>query len=152
MIEIATKIVLCLLIAALLGGIIGYLIGRIQKCDKKDLDRDKLDGFDEEMDKPLKIHEEKYVEIPKAKNIKENIEGARPIAYPLPLNGEADDLKKIVGIGINIENALYEIGVFHYSQIATWTKENVKWIDEYLSYEGRVEREEWIEQARKLAK
>ncbi len=152
MIELAAKIFVCLLIAALLGALIGYLIGRIQKCDRskatKGDDLLKLDDVEQE----IKIHKEEFAHIPEAKNQKEVIKGVRPVAYPRPINGEADDLKKIVGIGIHIENALYEIGVFHYSQIANWTKENVKWIDEYLSYEGRVEREEWIEQAKKLSR
>jgi predicted flap endonuclease-1-like 5' DNA nuclease len=155
MIEIAGQIVLCLIIAALFGAIIGYLIGRIQKCGTKDKplkNEDELLDYEEIMQKEITPHKEVYAKIPDSKEISRELSGKRPVAYPLPKNGEADDLKKIVGIGIKVENALYEIGVFHYEQIADWTKENIKWIDEYLSYEGRVIREEWVEQAKKLAK
>ncbi|HSM20201.1 MAG TPA: NADH-quinone oxidoreductase subunit E, partial [Hyphomicrobiales bacterium] len=62
-----------------------------------------------------------------------------------------DDLKKISGIGPKLEETLHDLGVFHYDQIAEWTPENVAWFDEHLDFKGRIERENWIEQARKLA-
>jgi predicted flap endonuclease-1-like 5' DNA nuclease len=155
MIELAMQILLCLFIAALLGGIIGYILGRISKCDKDTpvLEKRKtLYDYDEQMhEKDLTIHKEEFATLPDA-TIKKSIKkGIKPIAYPLPKNGEADDLKKIQGIGIKVENALYEIGVFHYSQISDWTKDNIDWVEDYLSTDGRVRRENWIAQAKELA-
>jgi predicted flap endonuclease-1-like 5' DNA nuclease len=68
-----------------------------------------------------------------------------------PLLDKADDLKFIRGIGPKNEDRLNELGIWHFAQIATWSAENVKWIDSYLAFPGRVEREKWIDQARDLS-
>jgi NADH-quinone oxidoreductase subunit E len=65
--------------------------------------------------------------------------------------GELDDLKRISGIGPGIEKTLHELGIFHYRQIAAFTPENVAWINRRLRFKGRIERENWIGQARQLA-
>jgi len=64
--------------------------------------------------------------------------------------GEADDLKTIKGIGPKIESTLNNIGIYHFSQIADFSEDNISWINNHLRFSGRIEREEWIEQARKL--
>ncbi len=81
----------------------------------------------------------------------DGIEGSRPEILSSPVNGQADDLKEISGIGLKIEEALNELGIFHFGQIAAWTSENAKWIDNYLVFKGRVLREDWIGQAKLLA-
>jgi NADH-quinone oxidoreductase subunit E len=153
MIELAMKILICLLISAIIGGIIGYILGKISRCENEETKENKalLYDYDEVQNQNESIHKEVFASIPDATIKKDVKKGIKPIAYPLPKNGVADDLKRIQGIGIKVENALYEIGVFHYSQIADWTKDNIEWVDEYLSYEGRVVREGWIEQAKELA-
>ena len=65
-------------------------------------------------------------------------------------NGEPDDLKKILGIGSVIEEQLNELGVYHYSQIAEFTDEDVANINAHLNFPGRIERDEWIAQAQEL--
>lgn len=75
------------------------------------------------------------------------------VAPPLldaPRDGKADDLKKIGGIGPKVETTLNELGIYHYSQIAELTPEQCAWLDEQLHSKGRVERENWVEQARAL--
>ncbi len=77
-----------------------------------------------------------------------------PLAPPVlrsAQNGNADDLRKINGIGEKIEKTLNKNGVFHYWQIGDWTRANVRWMDEHLSFKGRIDREAWVPQARKLA-
>lgn len=66
--------------------------------------------------------------------------------------GEADDLKLISGVGPKLEGLLHENGVFHFWQIAEWTGEEIGYMDDKLSFKGRIERDNWIEQARNLAK
>ncbi|PHR60328.1 MAG: NADH-quinone oxidoreductase subunit NuoE [Robiginitomaculum sp.] len=66
--------------------------------------------------------------------------------------GGPDDLKRISGVGPKIEGILHELGVFHYDQIAGWTKGQVDWADERLKFKGRIVREKWVAQAKKLAK
>ena len=77
--------------------------------------------------------------------------GAEPYAMPSPREGKADDLRRISGIGPKIEGRLHDLGVFHFDQIAVWTEANVAWVDEQLTFKGRITRENWIEQARELA-
>ncbi|MBL1437190.1 MAG: NADH-quinone oxidoreductase subunit NuoE [Rhodobacteraceae bacterium] len=67
-------------------------------------------------------------------------------------NGEADDLKMIKGIGPKLENELNGAGVYHFSQIASWTEKEVAWADENLvSFKGRISRDNWVSQAKELA-
>lgn len=78
-------------------------------------------------------------------------EGVRPEGLSAPHGGLADDLKKISGVGPKLESTLNELGIFHFSQIAEFSPEHVAWVDQYLRFKGRIEREKWIEQAKVLA-
>jgi len=71
----------------------------------------------------------------------------RPAELEKPEGGKADDLTLIGGIGPKIQDVLNSLGIFHFRQIAGWTPENIAWVDEYLSFSGRITREGWIEQA-----
>jgi len=62
-----------------------------------------------------------------------------------------DDLKRVKGIGPKNEDALNELGIYTFKQIAEWTPENVDWVEDFLSFPGRIERENWIGQAKLLA-
>ena len=64
---------------------------------------------------------------------------------------EVDDLKRIRGIGVLIEKKLNSLGVTHYEQVANWTGADIERISNILDFKGRIERENWIEQARILA-
>ena len=64
---------------------------------------------------------------------------------------EVDDLKRIRGIGVLIEKKLNSLGVTHYEQVANWTGADIERISRILDFKGRIERENWIEQARILA-
>ena len=66
-------------------------------------------------------------------------------------NGQPDDLKKISGVGPKLEGLLHQNGVFHFDQIAAWTPEEVAYMDEQLSFKGRIERDGWIDQAKQFA-
>lgn len=63
----------------------------------------------------------------------------------------ADDLKQINGVGPKLEQSLNELGVHGFDQIANWSQDDLSRIDEQLGIRGRVERDNWIEQARELA-
>ena len=62
-----------------------------------------------------------------------------------------DDLKLISGIGPKLEQVLNGLGIWTYSQIASWGREEIAWVDDYLSFKGRIGRDDWIGQAAKLA-
>jgi predicted flap endonuclease-1-like 5' DNA nuclease len=76
----------------------------------------------------------------------------KPELLSAPRDGKKDDLKKIKGVGPKIEGILNEKGIYHYDQVAAWKRKDVKWFDEELSFKGRIDREEWVKQAKALAK
>jgi hypothetical protein len=79
------------------------------------------------------------------------IAGQRPAGFVSPRGGKADDLKLIRGIGKQNEGRLHGLGIWHFDQVAAWTKANVEWVGSYLAFPGRIDREEWIKQAKQLA-
>lgn len=61
-----------------------------------------------------------------------------------------DDVKLIGGVGPALEKKLAAAGVTSLKQIAEFTAEDIARIDEELSFKGRIEREEWVQQAKDL--
>ena len=68
-----------------------------------------------------------------------------------PRGNRPDDLLVIKGIGPVNKRKLNEHGIFHFDQIAAWTKADIATAEAYLEFDGRIEREDWIGQAKKLA-
>lgn len=66
-------------------------------------------------------------------------------------DGEADDLKKISGVGPVLEKKLNALGITQYAQVAAFSADDIARVDEVLNFKGRIERENWIEQAKSLA-
>ncbi len=54
----------------------------------------------------------------------------------------------IDGIGPVIERKLHEMGVTTFRQIAGWTADDIERIGTQLNFKGRIEREDWIGQAK----
>ena len=73
-------------------------------------------------------------------------------ALAAPRNGKADDLIKIKGIGPVNQRKLNEHGIYHFDQIAAWKKADIKAAEAYLAFDGRIAREDWMSQAKELAK
>ncbi|WBU63191.1 NADH-quinone oxidoreductase subunit NuoE [Paracoccus aerodenitrificans] len=77
--------------------------------------------------------------------------GQRPHKLEQPRDGQADDLKRIKGIGPQLEKLLNSLGYYHFDQIAAWTADEVSWVDNNLEgFKGRVTRDEWVTQAREM--
>ncbi len=76
-------------------------------------------------------------------------EGRKPAGLPGPRNGQADDLKKIEGIGPKLEERLHRWGVFHFDQIAGWGPEEIAFADAAMPrFKGRCTRDKWVAQAK----
>lgn len=75
-----------------------------------------------------------------------SIDPVQPTQLDDPGNG-GDDLTQIAGIGPKIAEVLNGLGIWTFAQIAEWTPENAAWIDQHLSFQGRIQREDWIAQA-----
>ncbi len=66
--------------------------------------------------------------------------------------GADDDLIKINGIGPKLNDLCHELGVRRFDQIAAWSAADIAEVDARLgTFRGRIERDEWVEQARLLA-
>lgn len=101
---------------------------------------------------------------PKAEKKVEKAETKKPAAKPAAADGKpelltqareggADDLKQIKGVGPKLEGMLNKMGVYHFDQVASWRKKEVAWVDENLEgFKGRVSRDDWVAQAKVLAK
>jgi predicted flap endonuclease-1-like 5' DNA nuclease len=76
---------------------------------------------------------------------------ARPAGIAAARTGGPDDLQRISGVGPAIERTLHGLGFYRFDQIAGWTDSEVAWVSEHLNFPGRIEREEWVAQARLLA-
>ena len=176
MLEIASQMILCLLLAALLGFIIGYLFGK-GTCTNDDC------GHEENTHTTLDTHldhtkeaqgltattaatssqtivakeasiaklEKVEAEATEAKSNEEASISESPMILSAPRNGQKDNLTRIKGIGLKIEEALNGIGIYHFDQIAAWDAENIAWADSTLGFPGRAEREQWVVQAHALS-
>lgn len=95
------------------------------------------------------------------------LDGAKPAAKKAPAKkaapkkaapakkaakAESDDLTQLSGVGPVIVGKLNDAGITTFKQIAEWTAEDVAKFDEELNFKGRIERENWIEQAKELVK
>lgn len=64
----------------------------------------------------------------------------------------ADDLLLIKGLGPKLKSQLAQLGVTSFAQIAAWSEADIDRIDAQLGrFQGRIRRENWVEQARLLA-
>ena len=63
-----------------------------------------------------------------------------------------DELKMISGVGPKIEGILNALGIYSFEQISKWKKAERAWVDDHLRFKGRIEREDWVKQAKALAK
>ena len=76
---------------------------------------------------------------------------SEPLLLSGAREGGADDLKRIKGVGPKLEGILNDMGFYHFDQIAEWGPEQIAWVDARLQFKGRIERDNWVDQAELLA-
>jgi len=64
--------------------------------------------------------------------------------------GDADNLAQIKGLTPEIAERLNGLGVIKFEQIANFSDDDIANVDEALSLEGRIERDDWVGQAQRL--
>ncbi|MDZ7874924.1 MAG: hypothetical protein U5N27_18500 [Rhizobium sp.] len=79
------------------------------------------------------------------------VEPAAPAAKPRKASGKADDLKKIDGIGPKVEQVLKGRGITRFKDLAEMDEKALVALDKELGLDGRVLRDDWAGQARRLA-
>lgn len=98
--------------------------------------------------KPAKAAAKAAPAAPAAKPTLESADRPKGMERPTKI----DDLKLISGVGPKIERILHDLGIFKFDQVAGWNKAERDWVDGYLSFSGRIDRDEWVKQAKALAK
>ncbi len=99
--------------------------------------------------KPDKAAEPAKEKAPQ-KAAKKEAEAAPEALFAAP-EGAGDDLKKISGVGPVLEKKLNALGITTFAQVAAFSKEDIDRVDDALSFKGRIERDNWLEQAKTLA-
>ncbi len=142
MLNVASLIVTNLVVAGVIGFIMGFLIGRnsdstqfktIRNDDKKD------DSKNEKV---------KHAINPVFK--KNSALDFKPLILTTPRLSGKDSLIKIKGIDEKIENDLNNLGIYHFDQISKWSNKNCEWVEEFLLLPGIARTNKWVEQARIL--
>jgi predicted flap endonuclease-1-like 5' DNA nuclease len=167
-----SKIVLCLVVAFLLGALVGWflskLVGRKGSGPDSDQLKRKLDqslSQQRTMEVALEDYESRIAQL-KEKLDQADHGRSEPDAVPLhpretpevqkPLTErsrplETDDLKAIRGIGPAIEEKLNAIGIRSYRQISELTASDVERVAaEIKFFPDRIHRDGWIDQAADL--
>ncbi|WP_192257653.1 NADH-quinone oxidoreductase subunit E [Mesorhizobium caraganae] len=91
------------------------------------------------------------VKIPAARPAKPSLDDKnRPAGIDRP--AAVDDLKLISGVGPKIEATLHSLGIYTFAQVTSWKKAERDWVDGYLAFHGRIDRDDWVGQAKALAK
>ncbi|MEM9765279.1 MAG: NADH-quinone oxidoreductase subunit E [Pseudomonadota bacterium] len=78
-------------------------------------------------------------------------EGPAPALYTEAPEGGGDDLQKLKGVGPKLEGVLHGLGVYTFAQIASWGPDEIAWVDTRLNFKGRIERDDWVGQAKALS-
>ena len=75
----------------------------------------------------------------------------KPATLKAARKSGADDLKRIKGVGPKLEKLLNSLGFFHFDQVASWSENEMAWMDQNLEgFKGRATRDNWVAQAKEL--
>lgn len=141
MIEIASLIVVNLLIALTIGVIIGYLLGKNSGSTYKPSKNDNSASDKAEVKSKTNLNP-----IFRKNSSVDN----KPLILSSPRPSGKDKLIKIKGIDLKVEKDLNKLGIFHFNQIASWSNKNCDWIEEFLLLPGSAKKNQWVEQAKIL--
>ncbi|VAW21855.1 NADH-ubiquinone oxidoreductase chain E, partial [hydrothermal vent metagenome] len=136
---------IALLVVFLLGCIIGWIlrstIFKIRSKEMSDIQTPSVSPI---------VQDKSTVDMVPENASKKSDAQSKPSTLTAPRDGKKDDLKKIKGVGPKLETTLNKLGIYHFDQIAGWTSAEIEWVDDYLSFKGRIERDDWISQAKKF--
>jgi len=144
MVYIAGQILVCLLIAALFGFIIGWLLrGRLVK--------DRIDG----REKIWKINIatlEKELELARSQ-LKTRLQTSDEIMGKSAISESRDDLTRIRGISQYLQGRLNECGILTFKQLSQLDANTIAQLSKEIGpFPDRIVRDQWVQQARELIK
>jgi predicted flap endonuclease-1-like 5' DNA nuclease len=141
MFEVASLIVTNLLIALIIGIVLGYIIAKANNPAIKTAKTDT--PFEIKMDS-------KNIAAINPMFKRSSPLHFKPLVLSFPRPTGKDNLKKIKGINTKIETDLNNLGIYHFDQIAKWSNKNAEWVEAYLSIPGCAKNNQWIDQAKIL--
>jgi predicted flap endonuclease-1-like 5' DNA nuclease len=172
------EIILLLLVAGIIGYITAWLYYRsvytkkinLLESEKADLNK-KIDTLNTESNELRKKLSRKDVEIEKLNNEINELKGSDRSNEQDTLDkiskrknlldygsfgtasvADKDDLKLINGIGPFIEKKLNALEIFTFKQISKFTAKDVEAVNKAIEFfPGRIERDNWVGQAKELA-
>jgi predicted flap endonuclease-1-like 5' DNA nuclease len=142
MFEIASLIVVNLVIAATIGFIAGYMIAK-SKANKID----SIEGTATQREVNPDAKTKSAINPIFRKNSQLDF---KPLVLSSPRPIGKDNLKKIKGIDSKIEIDLNSLGIYHFEQISKWSSKNCDWIEEFLHFPGCAKNNQWVDQAKIL--
>ena len=103
--------------------------------------------------KMIAFRDDSAIRLPVVHNVTKTVK--QPSSGPQLLQsasyGAKDDLEQISGVGPALAQLLNRIGVYYFWQVASWNPDDVQAVDDLLeSFKGRIERDQWVQQARAL--
>ena len=134
-----TEIVVYLVMAGLIGFVLGWIV------KTKILAKKTHEDVKEEVNETLVDVTEPIVAEFTSKSTRPRLLTEVPVE-------EQDKLSLIKGIGPVIEKKLNELGIYTFEQISLWTTEEELWITTQLAFPKSISKEEWVKQAKELLK
>ena len=156
-----SQIWLCMLIAGILGCVLGWW-WRGRRCEHEIDDilarqREALRLRDNTIDALREQADSAASNTTKTPQAKPQLAaepeptGAKPAVLLATAPDQPDDLKRISGVGPKLEAVLNDLGVYQFAQVAKFTSDDIAWVDRHLgSFKGRIVRDDWVRQAKEL--
>jgi predicted flap endonuclease-1-like 5' DNA nuclease len=132
------EIFVYLAVAAGLGVVLGFALGRIFAARQ-------MEEITDNLTRTRRALHDMQV---RAVDAEKTLQNSRANKHP----DGTDDLTRIRGIAHVLEKRLNDLGITTFERISKLTSEEVAEINKALRFKGRIEREQWIEQARELAR
>ena len=140
MLETASLIIINLVIAGIIGFILGYVVGKNNFPTIESIHNDRVDDSRDD-----RIKSTLNPIFRKNSNL-----DYKPLILTTPKPTGKDSLIKIKGINSKIEIDLNNLGIYHFEQISRWSNKNAEWIEEFLLLPGIARNNQWIDQAKIL--
>jgi predicted flap endonuclease-1-like 5' DNA nuclease len=146
--------VVMLLVAVILGFIIGFISQR-QTIRQLEVEHDRIEAdIIDWQNRPVRVANTSDDEETNTLNriaIRAQALNFDRIGRAAPT--DADDLKKISGVGPFLEKKLNTIGIYTFAQIARFSPEDEDLVNDIIEFfPGRIARDRWVSQAAELAK
>lgn len=153
--ESIVEVLILLLLSAMIGYLTAWLYSRnifrkamLKKETEKEKLRQEIDAMNEEIDIIQNSLSIRNIEL---KKLEYDNQSLRIGSKPIQVIQKKDNLRMISGIGSFIEERLNAIDINTFEQISNFTRRDIQKMNTAIEYfSGRIERDEWVTQAKTL--